>query len=288
MIDEKLKNDISSIATNSQELLDRCISSLDEIDRANAKAIADIEARTNNLVKSFSNSFEVSVGVGGDFTTLKDAINYYSNYRAKAGAGNTKITIVLLENFILKEKFSYSDTNLSHIIITSKNKIIQCDYADTEPSLIFGFLNTKAPYFYECNFTFINKPQILLFLHHRSNLIMGRCTVDKCAKLAHMHANSHLRLHDSTISNSTVGVFHMNENAVLSSYKDTFINVPTICSADSASAAISTVKISNISNACFSLSRGARVMVASAVYLNAPTRANIAANTFTSAGVFSE
>lgn len=209
MIDEKLKNDISSIATNSQELLSRCIGSLSEIDRANAKAIAKIEAKTNNLVKTFSSEVEKTIGVGGDFRTLEDALLWTRQY---VSLNNDKIILVLLSNYVITEQIVIKNAILNHVIITSKNELINVD---------IDMLNKNNWYFaFVIEKSFINfqdikfkalKNDIKLIFNHFSNLYVRNLSADNFYSCFY-HYRGELVLEECKLSNNTKALYLYSSN----------------------------------------------------------------------------
>lgn len=219
MIDEKLKNDISSIAVNSQELLDRCISSLDEIDRANAKAIADIKAQTNSLVKTFSTNLIFNVGATQEYKDLDDAIKECLKYKNL----NTKITIVL-KDFVFSRQYKYAHLDLSYVIITSENQVIQVDYNNQDPyAVVVEFYHTKAPLFNKLKVNIQNK--VSFIAGHRTSFIeLIDCGFSGGFSIVRIYSNSYLRTYLLTIDASTESLYAA-ENSRADILYNTFSNL---------------------------------------------------------------
>lgn len=290
MIDEKLKSDISSIAANSQELLSRCISSLDEIDKANSKAIKDIEARTNNLLKCFKNSFEVSVGVGGDFKTLREAISYYSDYRPKFGSAVPQIVIVLLNNYTLDELLSFKRCNLAHICITSKNEVINVDCSKINGDILFNFEQCSGMFFYQCNFNFINTDnnKICFNLSHNSFIYVYQTYISNAKGLIRLYTDSNCDFRKSICDNIKDIVAYLSETANFNSIENQYLNCKDC---------FYTLKLSRLSsfqdtfngiNLVAKVVNGATISLTNNKYTDITTKTNQAVNTITSSGIIYE
>ncbi|MCE9890910.1 phage tail protein [Kluyvera intermedia] len=77
----------------------------------------------SQFIKQSRVSQVVTVGLGGDFSSLSEAIYSVSEMRYVLSKGNTGISVELLPGFILKEQIVIDFADLSFITITSKDVV---------------------------------------------------------------------------------------------------------------------------------------------------------------------
>lgn len=108
------------------------------------KLIDDINKEVNESLDN--KSIQLTVGGGGDFNELSDAIKYVKNLSIKP----RKATILLLAGYEIKKQIYIENENLRHVIIKSENHIVNCsipqnELKKNEEYAVFYIKNTIFP-----------------------------------------------------------------------------------------------------------------------------------------------
>jgi hypothetical protein len=82
---------------------------------------------TSSLVKVAPENYEVTVGTGGDFATLVDALQHMATFVPRTGTALTLATIRILAGTVLNQQISLINVNLGWVRITSDDPEVLVD-----------------------------------------------------------------------------------------------------------------------------------------------------------------
>ncbi|CAM7095965.1 hypothetical protein ESCOCP332M_15575 [Escherichia coli] len=106
-------------ALAGKQPLDNTLTNLSGKDVAGLLAYLGLGEISSQYIKQAREPLEITVGDGGDFSSLSSAIYAASEMRYVAAKANTGITIRLLPDFVLKEQVIIDFADLSFITITA-------------------------------------------------------------------------------------------------------------------------------------------------------------------------
>ncbi|MCE7203162.1 hypothetical protein LZW54_01470 [Campylobacter coli] len=120
---EEVNNAVSGIDTSKEEAL----LAIEQAKAAQEEKITDLEQAKENIItelsekaKLLTQSLEWTVGEGGKFTNLNDALSEALKYNK-----SNIITIKLKSGFVFNEKIVFSNANFNNVIISSENDIVK-------------------------------------------------------------------------------------------------------------------------------------------------------------------
>lgn len=116
--DPKFSTTINNALAGKQPL-DNTLTHLSGKDVAGLLAYLGLGEISSQYIKQAREPLEITVGDGGDFSSLSSAIYAASEMRYVAAKANTGITIRLLPDFVLKEQVIIDFADLSFITITA-------------------------------------------------------------------------------------------------------------------------------------------------------------------------
>lgn len=137
---EEVNNAVSGIDTSKKEAL----LAIEQAKAAQEEKITDLEQAKENIItelsekaKLLTQNLEWTVGTGGKFTNLNDALSEALKYNK-----SNIITIKLKSGFVFNEKIVFSNANFSNVIISSEDDIVKVNpnnavFSDTSVSYLF-------------------------------------------------------------------------------------------------------------------------------------------------------
>ncbi len=137
---EEVNNAVSGIDTSKKEAL----LAIEQAKAAQEEKITDLEQAKENIItelsekaKLLTQSLEWTVGEGGKFTNLNDALSEALKYNK-----SNIITIKLKSGFVFNEKIVFSNANFNNVIISSEDDIVKVNpnnavFSDTSVSYLF-------------------------------------------------------------------------------------------------------------------------------------------------------
>ncbi|RTJ71992.1 hypothetical protein [Campylobacter jejuni] len=137
---EEVNNAVSGIDTSKEEAL----LAIEQAKAAQEEKITDLEQAKENIItelsekaKILTQKLEWTVGEGGKFTNLNDALSEALKYNK-----SNIITIKLKSGFIFNEKIVFSNANFNNVIISSEDDIVKVNpnnavFSDTSVSYLF-------------------------------------------------------------------------------------------------------------------------------------------------------
>lgn len=270
---------ITEMLSNTQTLVERTNNALSVIDKANAKALKDISNASSSFITTFSTDLVKSVGIGGDFASLNEALNWASSLQALNSA---KVIITLLPNYVITKQITLKNLSLPHVIITSNNEVINIDIdMSNKDSWYFAFViersllsfinikfkalknNTKLIFNHNSDLyakSFMADGFLSTFYHYRNSLVLEDCVLVNNTKALYLY-NSFVECRKCTFNTNSLAI--ENIQADLSCWENTFTNNTLI----------------------FSHSRAAITKIRDCTIDSNTTEANIAYNTLTPNGI---
>ncbi|HEF9751003.1 TPA: hypothetical protein SB188_000944 [Campylobacter coli] len=137
---EEVNNAVSGIDTSKEEAL----LAIEQAKAAQEEKITDLEQAKENIItelsekaKLLTQSLEWTVGEGGKFTNLNDALSEALKYNK-----SNIITIKLKSGFVFNEKIVFSNANFNNVIISSEDDIVKVNpnnavFSDASVSYLF-------------------------------------------------------------------------------------------------------------------------------------------------------
>lgn len=137
---EEVNNAVSGIDTSKKEAL----LAIEQAKAAQEEKITDLEQAKENIItelsekaKLLTQSLEWTVGEGGKFTNLNDALSEALKYNK-----SNIITIKLKSGFVFNEKIVFSNANFNNVIIRSEDDIVKVNpnnavFSDTSVNYLF-------------------------------------------------------------------------------------------------------------------------------------------------------
>ncbi|EAK9998210.1 hypothetical protein A9454_00630 [Campylobacter lari] len=122
-----MSSKIDELAHNIGEVINRADALMDKFEK-NEGDIAGIEESLKNKADLLTQNIQLTVGAGGKFTKISDALNEALKYSpAKIGAGDYLVKIILKDGFVINEQIKCIGINAGFVSIeaeTPNNEII--------------------------------------------------------------------------------------------------------------------------------------------------------------------
>ncbi|MCR8705082.1 MULTISPECIES: hypothetical protein [Campylobacter] len=144
-----MSSKIDELAHNMGEVINRADALMDKFEK-NEGDIAGIEESLENKANLLTQNLEWSVGAGGKFTNINDALSEASKYSKVHKVTGSLITLKLKSGFVFNEKIHIVNQDLNYVIIESEDTEVGINassnvFGSSETNILFQGNGAKLP-----------------------------------------------------------------------------------------------------------------------------------------------